>query len=341
MEEQKKKSEVLVGIDDGYRETKVVFRQNGRLAEVKCPSSVRVGAIGLSSLDGKSFGYTTTVDGKEVTYTVGHFHDAVETRFPDFPVSPIVRVLVNHGLQMAGLGGSDVVVATGLPPGDAYLPSGERNKDLIERKKENLLVPVRMRDGGEMPHIVRGEVYVQGIGALIDHLSSSRRSKLSAPVGVVDVGGRTVDVAVILPDGEGMSVDMRRSGSENIGVIDAMDALSNLVRSHFRLDEKIPLGILEKSLDSGSITLFGQKRDIQNLVRDAKNEIMERLRPFITAKLGRGQDLEMILFTGGGAMVLPTLLSSYSHAVRGESPQFANARGFLLYLEMMSKHEGV
>ena len=326
---------VLVGLDEGYREMKVAFRKNGVIVGMKCASSVRVGALGLSSPDSHSASYSTKVDGNSVTFTVGEFHDAIETRFPDFPVSPVTRVLANHVLILSGFGGRQVSLGTGLPPGEAYLPTGEKNLPLIDRKKANLSIPVVSKNGAPVPVVVKSEVYVQGIGALVDFLASERQTAINAPVGVVDVGGKTVDVAVIVPGDSGMSVDMRRSGSESIGVLDAMETLANLLRSRFNLSEKIPAAILEKSLTTGSVRIFGSTHDIADLVTEAKNEIMERLHPFITAKLGRGQSLDKILYTGGGSLLLPTLMEQYPHVVLSPDPQFANARGFLLYLEMM------
>ena len=322
---------VLVGVDDGYRETKLAWRdKKGGLKTFKVPSSVRIGALGVSSFDGKVSGYET----EGITYSVGDFTDGEDTRFPGYAVSPIVRVLVHHALIGAGFEGKKVSIATGLPPRDAYLPSGERNIGLIAQKKERMAVPVSRRDGGKLAAIVGHEVYTQGIGALVDYLSV-KNEEIPGPVGVVDVGGQTTDVAVIVPGPEGMAVDLRRSGSESVGVLDVLDEISRLIRVQEHLDDRLPVSALERALSSGEMMLWGKKKDVTAIVNQAKSEIAERIRRFVTGKIGRGVDLSFVLFSGGGAKVLDGIFS-YPHLVESEDPQFANARGFLYYLELVN-----
>lgn len=331
MAKEKAQTKILVGVDDGYRETKLAWRDRGTVKVFKIPSIVRIGALGTTSLDGKVSGYET----EGITYSVGDFTDGEETRFPGYAFSPIVRVLVNHALVSAGFSGKEIEIATGLPPRDSFLPSGRKNLDLIEKKRQSFGVPVSRRDLGPLPEIVGHEVYTQGIGALVDYLSGVGMTGIEAPVGVVDIGGRTTDVAVIIPGEAGMSIDHRRSGSENIGVLDVFDEISRLIRERESLDEKISMSVLERAMKTGKMMLWSRETSVEDIVRSAKAEIGERIRRFVSSKLGRGSDLQMVLFTGGGALALPELSSLYPHTVQTTDPQFSNARGFLSYLELM------
>ena len=316
---------IHVGVDDGYRETKIAWMENGTLRTLKIPSQVQVGAFGVSDLDGTLSGYET----EEETYSVGDFREGEETRFSGYPTSPLVRVLVHHALVLAGFSGKDVTIATGLPPRDAFLPDGRKNADLIARKIERFAAPVSLRSGGEPARVAEHRVCTQGIGALIDFLFDGRELRtLSGPVGVVDIGGRTTDVAVVMNGENGLMIDHRRSGSENAGVLDILDDLSRLIRTKERID-KISLSALERALATGTIRLSGVDREVSDLVIAARKRTSERVSRFAEVLLGDAVDLETILFAGGGALALPDLLEGYPQAATVPDPQYANARGFL------------
>ena len=316
---------IHVGVDDGYRETKLAWKENGEIRTFRMPSLVRTGALGVSDLEGNLSGYET--DGE--VYSVGDFREGEETRFSGYPLSPFVRVLVHHALVMAGFSGHEVTIATGLPPRDAFLPDGRKNADLISRKIERFARPVTLRGGGEAARVREHRVCTQGIGAVIDFLTDGAALKdLSGPIGVVDVGGRTTDVAVVVLGPGGLAIDHARSGSENAGVLDILDDLSRRIRTTERVDD-IALSALERALATGTLRLWGEDRNVADLVADAKIRTRERVRRVVSVFLGDGSDLETILFAGGGALALPDLLEGYPQAAAVPDPQFANARGFL------------
>lgn len=316
---------IHVGVDDGYRETKLAWKENGEIRTFRIPSLVRTGALGVSDLEGNLSGYET--DGE--VYSVGDFKDGEETRFSGYPLSPFVRVLVHHALVSAGFSGHEVTIAMGLPPRDAFLPDGRKNADLISRKIELFARLVTLRGGGEPARVREHRVCTQGIGSLIDYLISDHEFReLSGPVGVVDIGGRTTDVAVVVPGASGLAIDHARNGSENAGVLDILDDLSRRIRTTERVDD-IPLSVLERALATGTLRLWGEDRNVSDLVAEAKIRTWERVRRVVSVFLGDGADLETILFAGGGALALPDLLEGYPQAATVPDPQFANARGFL------------
>ena len=321
---------IYVGVDDGYRETKLAWRENGTVRTLRIPSLVQVGPLGFTDFDGNLSGIET----EGTVYSVGDFRDGEDTRFADYPTSPLVRVLVHHVLVQAGFSGKDVTIATGLPPRDAFLPDGRKNGELIARKIERFALPVRFRDGREPARVTHHRVCTQGIGALLDYLTDEREIRtLSGPVGVVDVGGRTTDVAVVIPGERGLAIDHERSGSENVGILNILDDLSREIRMTERIGG-IPLYALESALATGRIRLSGQDRDVSELVTDAKARTRERVARAVSILLGETADLETILFAGGGALALPDLLSRYPQAATLPDPQFANARGFLKSLRI-------
>ena len=63
---------IHVGVDDGYRETKLAWKENGEIRTFRIPSLVRTGALGVSDLEGTLSGYETEGE----IYTVGDFRGA-------------------------------------------------------------------------------------------------------------------------------------------------------------------------------------------------------------------------------------------------------------------------
>ena len=321
---------IFVGVDDGYRETKLAWKENGEIRTFRIPSLVRAGVVGVSDLEGTLSGYETEGE----VYTVGDFRGGEETRFSGYPLSPLVRVLVHHALVSAGFSGKEVTIATGLPPRDAFLPDGRKNADLISRKIARFTVPLARRGGGDLALVREHRVFTQGIGALIDFLvEGSGLRELSGPVGVVDVGGRTTDVAVVVPGPGGLAIDHARSGSENAGVLDILDDLSRRIRTRERIDD-LSLSALERALATGTVRVSGEDWNVSDLAAEARSRTRERVRRIVSVRLGDGSDLETILFVGGGALALPDLLEGYPQAAAVPDPQFANARGFLKSLHV-------
>jgi len=295
-----KKNVRFVGVDDGYAAIKLSwFSDNGKIVSKKIPSQVREGEYGISDLDGAPSGYQT--DG--ISYTIGDFRDGERTRFSNFAVSPIVRVLVHHALIDAGFEGETVSIGTGLPPRDYFLTDGrQKNESLIATKIQQMAKPVTRIGGGAVTTISNHIVLSQAIGAVVDEIydiASDAIIPLSGPVGVIDIGGRTTDVAVIFQS-KGICIDHKRSGSEDIGVLDVLDDIELSIRKKFNVSS-LSLGSLQKALETGVIRNYGKNEDVSEFVEAAKTKVAERIKRFVSSKFGDGSDLEKILLVGGGS----------------------------------------
>jgi len=219
----------FVGVDDGHYSVKIVTDKGC----FSFPSRAKQGRHVINTKE-QNAGMYETEEGR--TYTVnGSITDPQETRFDEYPSSQLNRVLVHHGLVKAGLAGKKVVLATGLPF-DSYYIKGERNTPLISKKTQNLSKSVTA-DGVDMATVAHNMVTTEGIAAYMDQLMDMRgtptaecKRLMSSTVGVIDIGGHTTDVAVMLPqdidsDG-GVVVDVARSGSVKIGLLMLNDMLT-------------------------------------------------------------------------------------------------------------------
>ncbi len=321
----------FIGVDDGHYAIKIVA-ETGETFSV--PSR---GAIGkhLITLKGEDEGiFYDTEEGQ--TFTVSEFLPRFEdTRFLEYPRSQLNRVLVHDALRRAGYGGRNVRITTGLPVSYYYMPNGEKNQALIDSKVANLRKLVKC---GDLPlaKIIENTVTTEAVASFVDQLmdidgspSDDYEELTQVPVGVIDVGGKTTDCAVLLP---GMMVDSSRSGSNDVGVLMLVEAVSAKLRAHLDLDTALPTSAIERALRTGTVKIYGKEQSVKEIVDEEKERLADQIMSAVRTKVGSGVDLDHVLFVGGGAIVLrEQLLKHYPHARVPEQPEFANARGMLKF----------
>ncbi|ANN80827.1 ParM/StbA family protein [Bordetella flabilis] len=329
----------VVGVDDGHYAIKVVL-ENGTTFSV--PSRGRAGRH-MISWQSDEAGLYKTEEGHDFTVHE-HLEGTDDTRFADYPRSPLNRVLVHHALRKAGLSGKDVSIATGLPVSYYYLADGQRNDALIHAKQENLRKKVS--SGGQpMANIVKNVVTTEAIAAYFDQLidmdgspSEQFETLNDSVVGVIDIGGKTTDCAVIFPGGQ--QVNTERSGSNDVGVLSLYSAIESRLRSQFDLDN-VPPRIIEHAIKTGTVKLSGQVEDVRELLVREKENLAEQIMAGVRTKIGSGKDLDSVLFVGGGAIVMEDQLKKYfPHHRFAKQPEFANARGMFKIAKYVFGNEG-
>lgn len=320
---------IAVGIDDGHAEIKLAL-PDGRM--IKIPSKVRAGANGVSTYGRQDD--TGQIDGGYETenqrFTVCDFVEGEGTRFDEYPFSAINRVLIHHILRLAGLGGKPVHIATGLPVSH-YFQGSSPNFNTIKRKSQNIATPVKTLSGEAIADIQASFVVPEGVAAWVDYsLDNTGKivSNVGRPAAIVDIGGRTTDCVTVLP---GWRVDHARSGTGNVGVLDLFEGLRTRLCSKFEVND-IPATALDEVVRTGKIRMWGRPVDVTEHLDEVKKEIGEQILREVYRRIGRGADLEKVLFVGGGAAVFNHLKSSFPNADSPENPQFANARGMLKFM---------
>ncbi|EAY56108.1 MAG: conserved protein of unknown function [Leptospirillum rubarum] len=328
-----------VGLDDGYAAIKLAwYGPDGTLRTHSVPSRARSGSLGVGSLFGDSAlsvgGYET--EGERFTVSPGL--EGEVTRFPDYNLSPLARVLAHHALIAAGFAGKQVRIASGLPL-DRYFRDGKEGKrkdeHRIARKIESFARPVRRLDGTGTARIVSHSVFAQGLAAVVDWLveGTTIRSQKD-PVGVVDIGGQTTDISVINPDFQANHGHLKTC---DLGVLDVRDLLGRRIQSSHDVD-KISDSALDAALTTGATRIWGKDVSVQDELRDAIREIESRLANEILSVFGKeASTLETILFVGGGSLVFRNLPTRFPNAAVVDCPEFANARGLLKALSLSGR----
>lgn len=327
---------ISVGGDDGFAATKLVIYKDGKLVSaLAIPSRARSGIHGATMIDhpGSSGAEQIIVPGYETEgahYTVGDFHDAESARFDDYPFSGMNRVIVAHALRMAGLGGKKIRLATGLPLA-TFFKGDKPNADIIGRKDESIRKAVKPMDGSSPAEIVEHRVFPEGLAAWIDYAvddaGNLRDGIENETVAVIDIGGRTTDTAVVMPQ---RRIDHARSGSANIGVLDVIEAVGMSLLKEFNVE--IPAYAIEKALTSRSIRMWGKDVEIGEHIDRASDEVLTRIMREINRRLGSAVDIDKVILVGGGAHVFKKALTRYPNIAIAKDPEFANARGFAKYM---------
>ncbi len=322
---------ITIGLDDGYAYTKVAM-PDGRVFAV--PSRGRVGHANVTWLDhAKRTIQEYETEGQ--TYAVGDI-DGESTEYDAYPYSGLNRAIVQHALQTAGLAGLTVHAISGLPVSAFYFRDGNQRSESIHRKAENLKKPVQPTDGRLAAGIAFHDVIPEALAAWYDYVIIESADgvtldadRASAPVAVIDIGGRTTDYVVVADH----AVQHDSSGSQRCGLLDVRQHIANALRARFDLDQ-ISERMLSESLADGTVRLYGIGHDISAIRREAMAELVERIHSATRRHLGRGADLERVLFVGGGSLVLAEQLRDwFPNQTLAPLPAFANARGMRKYLQ--------
>lgn len=329
MSSEKENTDLFIGVDDGHYAIKIVA-ETGETFSV--PSRGSVGKHLIALKEGDDVFYETE-EGQ--TFTVSEFLPHYEdTRFNNYPRSELNRALVHDALRRAGYGGRNVRITTGLPVSYYYLPNGEKNQTLIDAKVANLRKGVT--SSLPLANIVENTVTTEAVAAFVDQLmdidgtpSDDYEDLVNVSIGVIDVGGKTTDSAVLLPN---MYVDTSRSGSSDVGVLQLVEALGAKLRAKLDLDNALSTTAIERALRTGTVRISGREESVQEIIEEEKERLAAHIMSAVRTKVGSGSDLDRVLFVGGGAIVLKDqLLRHYPHGVVPDHPEFANARGMLKF----------
>ncbi len=330
---------IQVGLDDGYAFTKVAL-PDGRLIAI--PSRAKVGKSGITWIHDSQqriFEYET----EGTVYSVGAV-DGAPTHFEGYPTSGMNRAIVQHALQEAGLAGRSVHAVSGLPVSAFYKKNGEQRRDTIEKKRSSLKQAVQPMMERLPACIAFHEVIPEALAAWYDYVIVTKEDdaildekRLSVPIAIVDIGGRTTDYVLVKDQG----VIHTSSGSLQGGMLDVKQHVANGIQERFDL-ESVGEQLVSHAVERGVVRLHGKNYDVVELVDAAKRELVERLYAETRRQLGLGAELDRVLFVGGGTVALVEHIADwFPNQAIAEHPAFANARGMLKYLQYVCEASDV
>jgi plasmid segregation protein ParM len=242
-------------------------------------------------------------------------------------------------------------MVSGLPVAAFYRNDGQRRQKAIQNKRDSLKVSVKpvsllgqSRKTSLQASVAFHEVIPEALAAWYDHVIVTLEDgvtldadRLSAPVAIVDIGGRTTDYVVVQDQG----VVHGSSGSLTRGMLDVQTQVANGIQEQFDLDS---LGEqrLAQAVETHCLRLHGKDHDVSALVCAAKRELVERLYSETRRQLGLGAELDSILFVGGGSAALATDIANwFPNQQIADHAAFANARGMLKYLQFVCDESAI
>ena len=324
------KKAILVGLDVGYKDTKMVWIDSeGKLQKILFPSMAAADAACIDT-DGTQQGAYRIGN---TVWTVGA--EGQSTQFERFPFSPQTRALCNHALRLAGFQDERIKACSCIPMSMEYKLDGTLNKVNISEKRKNISGSCEWLPSGSAEVEAAG-VLAEGLSAWIDHLYDLDGNMVKDnPHGVViDIGGNTLDMSSC----RGNILDLTRSGSEsNCGVYRAIDDLQSHLDVKFN-GLKFSRGVLSQALSDKEITIFGNKEDISREVDSALERTASFIKTQIDTTVGSLHEFGTILCVGGGAnLFFDHLKQHFPNAVMSAEPSYSNAMGCLKKLIQVEK----
>ena len=249
-----------------------------------------------------------------------------DTRLPEYPYSSINTVLMHHGLFKAGIRNPDIQLSTSIPLHDYYFKMDESKR----KKRESVQRVITADSGIILPNIDHKMTLPEGLAGWIDMCFDKDGSKKpnlpTGEVGLVDIGGRTTDIAVV----NGMSISTESIDTVKLGYLDVMDHLNELLNIRFNDSGQFAISALDKALRTQQIEVeSGRVEDISQEVENVLHAFSDRTLQEIGRILGNRGQLSGTCYFGGGVEHIRNIILQQPKVFIPENPQFSNVIGCL------------
>ena len=318
----------LVAVDDGYDFTKARTRSHSVCIPTaySLKPSRAVNVMGSAASDAES---VYEIEGAR--YAVGPNVAGQDTRFEEFPFSAANLAVALNAIQRVVAPGARVQVVTGLPLNRFYKPSGEINR-AVSAKKIKAWSRIVQSQGDSLPRICNVTVISEAVAAWFDYVIKNDFSidehRMNELVAVVDIGGRTTDIAV-LRQGE---LKLEFSGTLDRGFLEVQKHVADLLSAEFP-GTRFSKSELVEAARFGRVQLGNGEMDVSADVLSQRHALATGIQEFMQIQFGTEfPRINRVIFVGGGAAALEfDLRERFPKAYFSDEPQFANARGMLKY----------
>ncbi|NME95382.1 ParM/StbA family protein [Clostridium cochlearium] len=205
-------------------------------------------------------------------------------------------------------------VVCGLPI-NQYKANKEYLEDMVLSSKVR-----NIKFNGEPRKIIISDfnVYPEGIGAYYS-------LNINDDVIIVDLGGRTTDIAYIV-DGK-----LKNSSTVAVGTLNIYKDISDKLNSLYSLD--LDMSMAERILDRGYFELDGDRTDLSFVTEILKRNFM-KINEDLTMKF-QARTEKIILVGGGYKLFTKAFKNRYKNSFVADNPIFANSIGFRKVADML------
>jgi plasmid segregation protein ParM len=217
----------------------------------------------------------------------------------------------------------DVHIVTGLPI--AFFDDAEKLKNRVVGRHSY------RRD--EQPecsvNVIRCRVVPQPFGTLLNYALNNDGdiadpSYAGGTIGIIDVGGKTTNILSATK----LAERLRQTTSVNIGGWDIVRAVRRELEKQYP-DLEIRDHDIANAVVTGKIKYYGADDSIVKLTDAVIHPFADQIIAEVTQVWNRGANIDKILITGGGAMLIGKYLTKeFKHAIIVEDPIFSNVMGY-------------
>jgi plasmid segregation protein ParM len=213
-------------------------------------------------------------------------------------------------------------VVTGLPVSHYTQERVRQIEDLLGRSHN-----VRTSSGEASLKVARVKVIPQPFGSFFDLILNDEGrlkdpDKIRERVGIIDIGFQTTDLALATPQFVEAS-----SGSLEVGVRSIADQLSRDLSRKYSVT--LDTTEAEETLRHKSVRIFGESVDLADMIAERTREVAELILSYAHSLWGRGERLNRLILTGGGAEIFRSYFSGYPNLHVPQDPSLSNVTGYL------------
>ncbi len=218
--------------------------------------------------------------------------------------------------------GEPAAVVTGLPVSHYTQERVKQIQNLLGQSHN-----VRTSSGEISVKVEKVKVIPQPFGSFFD-LILNDEGKLKDPdkvrerVGVIDIGFQTTDLALATPQFVEAS-----SGSLEVGVRSIADQLSRDLSRKYSIT--LDTTEAEEVLRLKAVKFFGESINLSDMIEERTREVSEVILSYAHSLWGRGEKLNRLILTGGGANIFRCYFSGYPNLHVPEESSLSNVRGYL------------
>ena len=315
---------VAVGLDNGYSNVKVCAKIGvNEVKEVNVPSV----AIKIVRGDALRRNILPTYADESGDWLVGD--GAVRVSSTSRPntdsakfESDEYRVHALYALAQTGV--TDVQICAGCS-----LQHFAKNRDEIQRRImswSGMHRNIKIRRA-----IVLPEPYGTYYDMSVDHNGTVVNGLDQAHIGIIDVGGNTVDL---------LELDNGRMTPKIVGLDEGIFRAYNDLYAKLCENKKYESAIMnvysmKRIFDKGTIFVNGEEIDVSKQIRESKKNFLTNLRRIIK-DTWKTSGIEQVILTGGAATYIHNdLRVLIPHINMPQDPVMANARGFCKYISLV------
>ncbi len=310
----------VIGIDIGYGHTKVVADGHplifpslvGPAKEINFTLGKKDSPGDVVEWDGKRFFVGEKARHSDTIDFLRSREWIKDSIYAALLISAIKRVVGEEST------GEEAVIVTGLPVD--YMKDSVVAVDVVRKVCDLLSI-----------NIVELKIIPQPIGSFFDILlddAGNRRADapyLIKKLGLVDVGYNTTDYILLENCQESIE---RAAGSVSKGAHDTYSLVARELKSRFNRDE-VPIRDAEDAVRTRFFRSGGINNDVSLLVNDVLSQVGSSIAKLIASKWAIEGEIDKVLLTGGGGVLLRQYLSRISPSLEMvQAPQIANARGY-------------